>query len=294
MVWQQFRNALLAGLCVAGVGSQARAEDCGAPAPCAPAFRTVCVTEWVAQPYTTTRTAYRTENRQETYTAYRCELTAETRTRTCTVYKKVPEVRTEVRTICVSVPHVEQRTCTVAHVTCKPVTVMCRRCEDHGHWECREVPCEPKHHRLRHLCKRHDDCCEPCPPPTKTVRVWVPCKVWVDVPVTRMERVCEYRPVTHQVTVFKQEQRQEKYQVTSWKCVPEQRVESYQVMVPRQVAFQATRTVSVCVPHQETVTLTRMVAHTVEKQVPVECTPCCEKRTHHGAGLHLRHKGCCE
>jgi hypothetical protein len=119
--------------------------------------------------------------------------------------------------------------------------------------------------------------------------------VWVEYPVTKMERVCEYRPVTHQVTVFKQEVRQEKYEVTCWKCVPEQHVETYQVMVPHQVAYKATRTVSVCVPYQETVTLTRMVAHTVQKQVPVECVPCCETRTHHRcSGLHLRHQGCCD
>jgi hypothetical protein len=295
MVRQQFRIALFTGLVVVGAAAQARADDCCAPAPCAPAFRTVCVTEWVPQAYTVTRTAYRTECRQEAYTAYRCELAAETRTRVCTVYKKVPEVRTETRTVCVSVPVVEQRTCMEAHVSCKPVTVMCRRCVDKGHWECREVPCEPKHHHLR-LCKRHDDCCEPCcPPPTKTVKVWVPCKVWEEYPVTRMERTCEYRPVMHQVTVWKKEQHQEQFQVTVWKCVPEQHTETYQVMVPHQVAYQATRSVNVCVPHQETVTLTKMVAHTVEKQVPCEVTCCSAPKSHHrSSGLHLRHQGCCD
>jgi hypothetical protein len=263
----------------------APAADCGAPAAdcCAPQYRTVCVTEWKAEQYQSTRTCYRTETKQETYTAYRCECVPETRTRTCTVYKMVPEVHTETRTVCVRVPVCEERTVMKSYVTCKPVVHTVRKCVDQGHYECREVCCKPSlHDRLHKLC-HHNDCCESCAPPTKTVRVWVPCPVWVETPVTCYERVCEQRPVTCKVTTWKTEQRQESCQVTCCKCVPEVKTETYQVMVAHQVPYQATRCVCVSVPYQETVTLCRMVPHTVEKQVPVEqcCASTCGHHKHH-------------
>lgn len=279
MVRQSVSVALLAGLVAAGVALPAKAGECCNSAPCAPS----CCVQWVPQPYQCTRTAYRTECKQETYTAYRCETVPETRTHICTVYRRVPECRTETRTVCVMVPTVEERTVMQAHWTCQPVTTTCRRCVDRGHWECREVPCcEKRHHswfaRLRH--HKHD-CCESCcdsccPPPMRTERVWVPCKVWEEVPVTSYRRVCEYRPVTCRVTVCRRESRQEQYQVTCWKCVPEQRTETYQVCVSHQVPYQATRTVSVCVPYQETVTLTRMVPQTVAAPAPCAETSCCK------------------
>jgi hypothetical protein len=311
MAWQLVRSALLAGVLATTATVPARAEDSPPAAP-APQYRTVCVTEWVPETYQCTRTAYRTECKQETYTAYRCECVPETRTRTCTVYKKVPEVRTETRTVCVSVPHVEERTVMQTYVTCKPETVMVRTCVDRGHWECKEVPCEPScrdHFKgMFHHKKQCGDCCEPCepcPPKMKTVKVWIPEKVWEEKPVTCMKRICEQRPVTCKVTVCKTEQRQESYQVTCWKCVPEQRTETYTVMTTRSVPYQATRTVKVCVPYTETVTATRCVPKTVEKQVPVTtccASPCCESACcgskhhghHRGAGLSMRHHGCCD
>jgi hypothetical protein len=252
MVWQRVRLALLAGVVAASAALSARADDCCAPASSAPAC--------APQPSVCTRTAYRTEYKQETYTAYRCESVPETRTYTCTVYKRVPEVRTVTCTKCVCVPVVEERTVMQTCVTCKPVTHMTSRCVDRGHWECCEVPCKKSHrlsgclHRLCHRKSCCDSCAEPCcPPPTKTVRKWVPCKVWEQVPVTRMERVCESRPVKCHVTTYKREMREEKVQVTCWKCVPETRTQTCQVMVTRRVPYQATRTVAVCVPCQETV-----------------------------------------
>jgi len=301
MVWQSVRSALLVGAVVAVAGLPARADDCCAPA--APCTRTVCCTEWVPETYPCTRTVYRTECKQEAYTAYRCECVPEARTRTCTVYKFVPECRTEMRTVCECVPVCEERTVMQTFTTCKPVTCMARRCVDRGHWECREVPCSTskKHSFFGH---KKDCCCDPCcPPPTKTVKVWVPCKVWEEYPVTKMERVCETRPVTHKVTVYKQVQKQVAVQVTCNKCVPEQRVENYTVMVSRTVPYQCTRTVAVCVPHQETVTMTRMVARTVTKEVPVETccaapscgTTCCKPAKHHRcSGLHSRSSCCCD
>jgi hypothetical protein len=176
------------------------ASECAAPAP---AFRTVCVTEWRPEQYQSTRTAYRTEYTQETYTAYRCEYSCETRTRTVTVNRMVPEVQQVTRTVCVNVPTVEERTVMKTHVSYRPVTTMVSKCEDHGHWECREVECGPSlHDRLKKCLHHKNDCCEECEKPrTKTVREWVPCKVMVQVPVTRCERVCEQVPVTCRVTV---------------------------------------------------------------------------------------------
>jgi hypothetical protein len=228
------------------------------------------------------------EQREEKYTAYRCELVPEQRTRTVTVNRMVPEVQNVVRTVCVCVPCVEERTVMQPHYTCKPVTKVVRKCVDMGHYECREVPCRPTlRERLAKLCGK--DCCE-CPR-TEIKKVWVKCPVWVETPVTCMQRVCEYRPVTCRVTVYKREMRQETCQVTVCKCVPETRTETCTVMVEKKTPFEASRTVCVCVPYQETVTLTRMVCRLVEKEIPTDgsagytacgspcgvscCTPCC-------------------
>jgi hypothetical protein len=279
MVRPIVRLALLSAVCTTAAALAARAGDCCAPAGdcCAPAFRTVCCTEWRPETYLATRVCNRTEYRQETYTAYRCEYVPEVRTRTYTVCRSVPEVHTEWRTHCVSVPCVETRTVMKPCWTCVPVTHMVCKTEDHGHYECREVCCRPSLCSRVRKCFSHDCCDDCCPPPTKTVQVWVPCKVTVQVPVTHMQRVCEYRPVTCTVTTCRHDVRREAYQVTTCRMVPECRTENYTVMVPRQVAVPCTRTVPVCVPYTETVTLTRMVPVTVQKQVPVACCarPCC-------------------
>src|SRR5438445_6169293 len=101
MVWQPVRSALLFGAVAAVAVSPARAETQPAPAPAhvhpapaGPAMRTIQVTECVAEPYQCTRTAYRTECKQEAYTAYRTECVPEVRTRVCAVTKRIPEMRT--------------------------------------------------------------------------------------------------------------------------------------------------------------------------------------------------------
>jgi hypothetical protein len=280
MVRPFVRSALMAAVCTAALALIARA-DCCAPAPdCgAPAFRTICCTEWRPEAYQATRVCYRTEYHQETYTAYRCEYVPEVRTRTVTVCRMVPEVRTELRTYCVSVPSVETRTVMKPCWTCRPVTHVVCKTEDHGHYECHEVPCGPSLCDRVRKCFRRHDCCDECEPVrTKTVRCWVPCPVTVQVPVTRMERVCEYRPVTFTVTTCRQEVRQQPVTMTVCRPVTEVRNETYTVCVPRQVAVPCTRTVPVSVPYTQTVTLTRMVPYTVQKQVPVAacCSrPCC-------------------
>lgn len=280
MVWQRIRLALWTGCIVALAALPARANDCAAPAPCG--SRTVCCTEWVLEKFQTTRTVYKHECKEERYTAYRCECVPENRTRTCTVYKRVMETKTETRNVCVCVPTCEERTVMEKHWTCKPVTVMVKKCVDKGHYECREVECQPSFfERLKKCCKK--DCCDDCCPKTKIVKVWVPCKVIVECPVTRMQRVCECRPVTCKVTVNKMVHRQEQVQVCCWKCVPECKTETYQVMVMKKVPFEATRKVVCCVPVQETVTCTRLVPRKVERQIdccPTTCCPttCCKQK----------------
>jgi hypothetical protein len=279
MIRQRVRTALLATIVTAAAALPVRAGDgaCGPPAPpCAPAVRTIHVTEWVPQHVETVRTVYRTECVPEKYIAYRTECVPEVRTRVVTVHRLVPEVREEVRTVCVSVPCVEQRTVMKKVVTCKPVTTVTRKCVDMGHYECCEVPCrESCWARVKKMCHK-GDCCEPCPPPTKTVKVWVPHKVWVETPHTHLVRVCEYVPTVVNVTVCKLVPQQQTFKVTCFRCVPEHKTETFTVLVPRKVAFEATRTVARCVPVQEKVTVCRLVPHTVEKQVPCDtCETCC-------------------
>lgn len=276
MIAQRVRFALLASTVVmtAALPAARGGDGCCPPAPCGPAMKTICVEECVPEHYTTTRTVYKKERVCEKYTAFRCESVPETRTRTCTVYDKVPCVETRTRTVCVSVPCVEERTCMEKHWVSKPVTTCKKKCIDKGHWECREVPCrESLFDRLKKACKDDccDDCCEPCPK-TKTKKVWVPCKVWVEEPCTEWKKVCEYRPVTKCVTVCKKETRCETYQVTVCKSVPRTKCETYTVCVEKKVPYEATRWVEKCVPHQEQVSCCRMVKRVVQKQVP--CDPC--------------------
>jgi hypothetical protein len=261
------------------------------------------VQEWVPEPYETTRTVYTTECKEEKYTAYRCEYECVEKTRVCTVYDRVSEVQTIMKKVCVSVPCWEERTVMKTCVKKVPETHMVRKCVDKGHYECQEVPCGPSlMDHVKKWCSK--DCCEcePCPVRTKTKKVWVPCPVWEEHPVTCWKKVVECVPVTCKVKVCKTEVHEEPCQITVWKCVPRQHTETYTCRVPKMVPYEATRTIRVCVPHEEKVTCTRMVCRTVEKKVPVvpACEPCCEvacckpRHYHRSCGLSIRHSGCCD
>jgi hypothetical protein len=271
MIWQRARIALLANVILAAAAVTARAQDCS-PAPIAPtpATQSVCVTEWVPENFTQTRTVYRTQCVQEAYTAYRTECVPQTCTRVCTVNRMVQEMQTVTRTVCVSTPCVETRTVMKQVTVCKPVTTVTRKCVDMGHYECRQVPC--RQGCLAKLRSKHNNCCCECVP-MKTVRVWCPNKVWVETPCTKMVRCTECVPTTCQVTVCKMVPKQITCQVCCCKCVPQQITQTYTVMVSRCVPVQCTRTVAKCVPCQETVTCCRMVPRTVVKQVAC-CNPC--------------------
>ena len=149
----KYVHSLLAGgvLAVMAVSAPAGDAPCGAPcdtpcstpcaAPCATAMRTVCVTERVPENYVCTRTVYKTECVQEKYTAYRTECYPETRTRTVSAPGRCPSITTcAAPSACRSRAWKRVPAASPCY-TCKPVTTVCRKCEDHGHWECREVRC---------------------------------------------------------------------------------------------------------------------------------------------------------
>ena len=315
MIRQQLRVALLAGGILAALSCTVRADECCKADPCAPAFRTVTVNEWVPEQYQATRTVYKKESHQETYTAYRCETVPETRTRTVTCYTRVPEMRTVTSKVCVKVPCWEDRVTCEKHWVTVPETKTIRKCVDRGHYECREVTCGPSFgerlHGLLASCKKND-CCDPCAtsccescPRTKTVKVWCANKVWEESCVTVCKKVCETRQVTKKVCVMKTEWKEECHQVCHYVCKPECKTETYTVCVKHQVPYQATRCVTKCVPVCETYTACRMVCHKVEKQVACApaCNSCCETtccKPSLFAGLKgrlagLGHKhGCCD
>jgi len=299
------RKAALVGAVLAAVTSSVRADHGCAPAPCAPApaapaMRTVYVTECVPETYQARRTVYRTECRQENYTAYRCECVPVVKERVVTTYQRVPECKEVVRRVCVKVPCVEERTVMKPCWTYQTVTTYKTRCVDRGHYECREVPshraaCRAKMHNHRH---RHDCCPPPCPPTTKTVKCWVPCIVKECVPCTKCCKVCVMKPECVRVCSYRNEWREERCQVTSYRCVPVQSVQKCTEWVTRQVPYQACRTVRVCVPSEETVTCTRYVTRCVARQVPAcedSCcvTTCCSSGKHGGRWFRGRSSSCC-
>ena len=180
--------------------------------PCPPKTCTVWVNEYVQEQVPCTRTVYTKECKTETYTAYKTVCVPEVRTRNVTTYKTVCETVNETRTYCVSVPVCRgadgdeelHRLQAGHHVT--------RKCEDHGHYECKEVPCGPSFSdSLKKHFQHKKDCCDPCatecckPVKTKTVKVWVPCPVWVEKCCTVMEKSTECHAEVVKVTVCKKE-----------------------------------------------------------------------------------------
>jgi hypothetical protein len=275
MLWMRSRVALLTLVALSGMSSFARAGDCCEPC-CPPpvCVKKVCVTEWVPQHYEACRTVYKTEWKEEAYTTYKTECTPEVRTRSFTVNHMVTECRDEVRTVTKMVPTVEDRTITKNVYTTHQVTEMQCKTVDKGHYECR---IEERAPTFFEKCHDKNKCCKPCY--TTEKKVWVPCCVTVECPVTKCVKVCT--PVTEciKVTVCKPVCVQETFKVNYTKCVPEVKTETYTVLVPHQVAVPCTRKVAICVPVVEKYTACKMVPVTVEKEV---CEPCCEpKKKHH-------------
>jgi hypothetical protein len=242
-----------------------------APAPAPVVKKKIMVTQYVPQPYETTRTVYKTEYKEEKYTAYKCETVPEEHTRKVTYCKSIPETKDQVVTRYECVPTEVERDVTRMVYSTKQVTTMVNRCVDKGgHYECREVPCAS--HRCGLFHRSCDDCCAPA---TKTVSVYVPNMVTEQVPVTTCQRVCT--PVTEKVkcTVYKSVPKQETIKVTTCKLVYETKDEKCIVNVVKRTPYEATRKVAVCVPVQEKVMCTRMVPVQVEKEVVCAPTSTC-------------------
>lgn len=281
MVRQSVRLALLVGTVAAWASaSPARASDHhGSSGCCAPSTKTICVTECVPETYTAKRTVYRQEQRVEKYTAYKCETVQEQRERTVTCYKTVTEWVDQVRKVSVQVPVCEERTVMKPHYTYVNETKYITKCVDRGHYECREVYSHWKalSNSLHGLCASHDPCnpcCTPCPPSNCVTRkVWVPCMVQEQCPVTCCRKVCEMRAEVVKVNTCRTECRDVVTKVCVTKCIPETRVEKYTVCKTISVPYEATRTVCVCVPCEETYTATRYVSRQVMREVP--CQPAC-------------------
>jgi len=302
MIWQRVRVALLAAMLVAAAALPVRAEDDKKPAAGeekkpAQEFCTIKVKKWVDEPYECTKTTYKVECKEEKYTAYKCETVPVEKTRTVTVCKTIPETKVEKRTVVTCVPTVEERTHMENHWTCKKVCVMEKKCVDKGHYECKEVPCGPSISERLHTAFHHgcdDDCnkCEACPR-TKTVRVWVPCPTYIDCPKTKTERVCESKPVTCKVTVYKKVEKVEDVKVTVCKVVKEEKIEKYTVCETKRTPYEATRTVKTCVPVTEVVKGTRKVCKEVEEKVAVSpcANTCCDPCEKHHFSLFHR---CCK
>jgi hypothetical protein len=307
MVRQSVRIAMLVGAVAAVAAAPGRASAQTASGCCSPTTRTICVTECVPETYTAKRTVYKTEQRVEKYTTYKCETTQEVRERTVCCNRHVTEWQEQIRKVCVKVPCCEERTVMKPHYTYVTETKMVTKCVDRGHYECREVYSHWKAftNGLGSLCSRHDGCCDPCAsscggcgnacntcctpcPPSNCVsrKVWCPCMVQEQCPVTCCRKVCEMRPEVCKVQTCRTEWREEKCKVCVTRCIPETRVEKYTVCVRHMVPCEATRTVCVCVPCEENVTCTRWVAKQVTREVPCNtcntCNTCCETSCHHG------------
>jgi hypothetical protein len=328
MVCQPLRLALLIGAITAvavppvqaGFWSRRCCNPCESN-PCAstsaPAFRTVCCTEWVRENYTTTRKTYKTVCKTETYETCRTECVPVCKEKVVCVKVRVPVMKEECRKVCHKVTCWEDRV--VNKTTYKHVqeTCMKKQLVRLGHWECRET-CSAfgglgnggglfsGHGRCGDACGSScgNSCgnsCNDCCRPARTRKVWVNCPEYRECPVTVCKKVACCEQVKCKVAVCKNEWREEKVKVCTYECRTEQRVCKYTCYERRTVKCQATRTVRCCVPCEETVTCCRMVPRTVTRQVPCNnaCNDSCNNNCCNRSGLFsglrggLRHNGDC-
>src|SRR5262249_17472653 len=222
---QSVRIAMLAGTVAAVVAAApaARADQVASPGCCSPGTRTICVTECVPETYQCKRISYRYEQRVEKYTCYKCVPYQECRERTVCCNRVVTEWVDQCRKVCVQVPVCEERTVMRPCYRYVTETRYVTRCVDRGHWECRDEysHCKALSNCLSGLCGRGcgggccnpcdpcgNTCCAPCPPSNCVVRkVWCPCIVQEQCPVTCCRKVCEMRPEVIKVQCCRTEYR---------------------------------------------------------------------------------------
>lgn len=230
------------------------------------------------------------ETQTKTITVTECR--PETRHRTFKVMKRVPETKTVEQTYTVMVPKTETKT--VNYMVCKPIyetktqtytvcvphpetrqgtRTVCKMvptketrtvCRDRGHWEEKEVACNP--------CGGCGSCggCGDCAPATRTCRVWVPNIVKEEVEVTCMRLHREQVPCEYTVMVNKMEERTREVKVC--KMVREQHTKEVEckVCVPEERTRTCDVTTYKCVTEEKTQEYTVNVAHKVEKEVEVK------------------------
>ena len=277
MIWKQIRQWCLAGLVGAAfVGSAqahflrskccSSANECGAPAACAPAAPaapaaapaapqtiTVNTIEYVQEQRQVTRTVYKMEQRQETYTTCKIEHYTVPQTRTCMVNRLVTETVMETRNICERVPYWEEKTVMKERWVTQQVTEMKCKTVDRGHYETREVPASPS--CLERLtARRHHGCCDPCAPQcqeacprTKCVKCWVPNVVTEQCPVTHCKKVKVCEPCKVKVCCYKTVSKTVQVPVCKSHCVQEQKTVTVNVCCTRKVPVTCTRNVRVTV-----------------------------------------------
>jgi hypothetical protein len=310
MVRQSVRIALLLGAVAAVAAAPGRASAQGGC--CSPQTRTICCTECVPETYTCKRISYKTEQRVEKYTAYKCETYTECKERTVCCNRTVTEWKDVCKKVCVKVPCCEERTVMRPHYSYVTETKCVTKCVDRGHYECREqYSCfKALCNGLQGLCSRGcGDSCGGCdsgcgntsnaccaPSNCVTRKVWVPCMVQEQCPVTCCRKVCTMCPEVCKVQTCRTEYKDVVCKVCVTRCIPETRVEKYNVCCHRMVPYEACRTVCCRVPCEETVTCTRWVAKQVTREVPCETsnaccdtgnacrTSCCSLFRHHGCG----------
>jgi hypothetical protein len=271
-------------------GAAACGSGCCNAAPCAPAM--VNCIEWVQEQRQVCCTVRKMEQRQVTCTGYRCEHYTEPCTRTVCCKRYVTEQVMECRTVCERVPVMTQKTIMKERCVTQTCTEMHTKVVDHGHWECKEVPCGPsigeragsllgglckkKHHDCCDSCNSCNSCCETsCCPKTKTVKCWVPCKECVQCPVTVCKKVKVCEPCTVNVCCYQTVTKQIQVPCCKTRCITEQKCETYNVCKTRMVPYTYCKTVCVCVPCQETRTITVCVPHCVQKPASPCCNSCC-------------------
>ena len=289
--------AVLAGFAAAGAALADKAQQDGGKgqAPQAPTTRMVMVKECVPETVQCKVITYKHEWVDENVRVCRMVKVPETRTRTVVHHEWTTEMKPVVKKhwewACVEETKTVYRKVTV----CKPVTHYVTKVEDRGHWECKEVP--TLHSRLKvalgNLCPSHEEVfvssegkggkgetvsskCEPCIE-TRMVRCWSPCKVTVQCPVTKMEKVTQCIPETKTCMVRKMVCRETVCQKPVKVCKPVCHTETYTVCVNKPEYHTEVRKVCRKVPVESIETRTRYVVRCVEREVAVEaCDPCAE------------------